>query len=244
MANWKTHSLVIWTCKFGCVAHANVDGQASVGSNVCSANLLACVSRCLLQELQRSYLRGRPAHCAKCRHPHLWRRLSCRERPTVASICGFDLATEVGVTFFYADTGKQNDGAPMLTRGYFWPPWGAVAVEQLEVLVCGLLSRVMGVVCRSHTAFPPADVSLKLEAALPVNSQSAPPSARVLQVGGLPWGFVEPVGDMLGRATLVTEDGVFRRDMGVHSRGGVSQVCISHYANNKIVSSGIFLAVN
>ena len=60
----------------------------------------------------------------------------------------------------------------------------------------------MGVASRSHTAFPPADVSLELEAALPVSSQSAPPSARVLQVGGLPWGFGEPVGDMLGRATL------------------------------------------
>ena len=55
---------------------------------------------------------------------------------------------------------------------------------------------------RSRTAFPPADVSLELEAALPMSSQSAPPSARVLHVDGFSWVFDEPVGDMLWRRTL------------------------------------------
>ena len=42
----------------------------------------------------------------------------------------------------------------------------------------------MGVAALSRTAFPPADVSLELVDALPVSSQSATPSARVLHVGG------------------------------------------------------------
>ena len=41
---------------------------------------------------------------------------------------------------------------------------------------------------------------------------------------------------MLGRATLVTEGDIFRRDMGVHSRGGVSRVRIAQFADDKIGS--------
>ena len=51
--------------------------------------------------------------------------------------------------------------------------------ERLDVPARGLLSRVMSVASRSHTALPTSEVSLEREAALPVNSQSAPPSARV-----------------------------------------------------------------
>ena len=58
---------------------------------------------------------------------------------------------------------------------------GAVAVR-LEVLACGL-SRVIDVASLSRTAFTFADVSLELEAVLPVNSQSAPPFVCVLHVG-------------------------------------------------------------
>ena len=89
---------------------------------------------------------------------------------------------------------------------------GAVAVERPEVLACGLLSRVMGVASPSRT-FSHADGSLELEAALPVGSQSAPPSTHVLHVEGFPWVFVEPVGDLLGRATFVTEDDVFLQQL-------------------------------
>ena len=42
----------------------------------------------------------------------------------------------------------------------------------------------MGITSRNRTAFPPADVSLEREAAWPVSSQSAPPSARVSNLGG------------------------------------------------------------
>ena len=54
----------------------------------------------------------------------------------------------------------------------------------------------------SRTAFPPAEVSLEREAALPVRSQSAPPSARVFKVDGSPRIFVECVGYMSGRTVL------------------------------------------
>ena len=46
--------------------------------------------------------------------------------------------------------------------------------ERLEVLAYGLLSRAMGGGSQSRTAFPPATVSLGLEAAMPVSSESAP----------------------------------------------------------------------
>ena len=74
------------------------------------------------------------------------------------------------------------------------------------MLARGLLSRVTGVAPRSHIALPPSEVSLEREAALPVNSQSAPPSARVLNVHGFSWVIDELVGGMLGRAVLVTEE--------------------------------------
>ena len=74
-------------------------------------------------------------------------------------------------------------------------------IERLDVLARGLLSRVTGVTSRSRIGFPHAQVSLEREAALPVSSQSAPPSARV---------------------------------MGVHSRGGVSRVRVSQFADDEI----------
>ena len=133
----------------------------------------------------------------------------------------------------------------MLTGGLLLEFLWAVDVERLEVLACGLLSRVMDVASRSHSASPLAEVSLELEAALPVSSQSEPPCARVLQVGGFPLVFVELVGGMLGRATLVTEDDVFRQDIGGHRRGGVSRVGISQFADDEIVFwRGRFHAVN
>ena len=95
---------------------------------------------------------------------------------------------------------------------FFLGELGAVAVDRPEVPACGLLSRIMGVASPGCT-FSHEDVPLELEAALLVSSQSAPPSARVLHVDGFPWVFVELVGDVLGRATFVTEDGVFLRQL-------------------------------
>ena len=53
--------------------------------------------------------------------------------------------------------------------------------EQLDMPTRGLLSHVMGVATRSRTAFPPDEVSLQRETALPVSTQSASPSARVFK---------------------------------------------------------------
>ena len=64
-----------------------------------------------------------------------------------------------------------------------------------------------------------AEVSLEHDAALPVGSQAAPPSARDLNVDGFPWVSGEPVCDMLGRAVSVTGDEAFPGAMVVYSRG-------------------------
>ena len=85
----------------------------------------------------------------------------------------------------------------------------------------------MGVASRSHTAHPRSEVSLGCEAVIPMNSQSAPPSARVSDVDGFSWVSDEPVGDMLVLALSVTEDVVFLGDMGVHSLGDGSRILIS-----------------
>ena len=55
----------------------------------------------------------------------------------------------------------------------------------------------MGTTSRSRTVFPPAEVSLERDAALPVSSQSAPPYARVSNIDGCSW-TDELVRDMLG----------------------------------------------
>ena len=56
--------------------------------------------------------------------------------------------------------------------------------ERLDMIARGLLSRVMGITSRSRIALTLAEVSLEREAALPVRSQSAPPSARVSNFDG------------------------------------------------------------
>ena len=70
---------------------------------------------------------------------------------------------------------------------FFWPG------ERLGVPAIGLRSRVMGVASRSRTAFPPAEVSLERDVTLPVSSQRAPPSPRVLNVDGSSCAIDEPV---------------------------------------------------
>ena len=65
------------------------------------------------------------------------------------------------------------------------------------MLARGLLSRVMGVASRSHTALPLSEVSFQREAAYPVNSQSSLP-VRVFNVDGSSWVIDEFVSDMLG----------------------------------------------
>ena len=80
--------------------------------------------------------------------------------------------------------------------------------ERLDLPARGLLSRVMRITSRSRTAFPPAEVSVEREAALPVSSQSAPPSVRITKMDGHSWVIDEPVRDKLGRA-VVTENEVF-----------------------------------
>ena len=59
--------------------------------------------------------------------------------------------------------------------------------ERLEVLVCGMLSRVMSVASRSGAAFPFAEVSLEHQASLSVSSQSVPPSVRSSTTGVFSW---------------------------------------------------------
>ena len=62
--------------------------------------------------------------------------------------------------------------------------------EALIERFSGLESAVTCHGCRiseSYCAFPPAEVSLEHDAALPVSSQSAPPCARVLNVDGFSW---------------------------------------------------------
>ena len=54
--------------------------------------------------------------------------------------------------------------------------------ERLDLPARGVLSRVMGNTSRRRTGFSLAEVSLEREAALPVSSQSAPPSTRALFV--------------------------------------------------------------
>ena len=66
----------------------------------------------------------------------------------------------------------------------------------------------MGVTSRSRTAFPPVEVSLEREDALPVSAQSSTPLARVFK-DGFSWVIDEPVCDIPGRAVFVTEDDVF-----------------------------------
>ena len=108
--------------------------------------------------------------------------------------------------------------------------------ERLELPARGLPSRVMGVTSRSRTTFPLAEVLVEREPALPVSSQSAPPSARVFNVDGFSCVIDEPVRDMLGRAVFVTENDVFLGDVGVRSRADWSRVRISLVADDGIVS--------
>ena len=108
--------------------------------------------------------------------------------------------------------------------------------ERLDLLARGLLSRVTAVKSRSRTAFPPAEASLEREVALPVSSQSTPPSARFSDIDGLSWVMDEPARDTLGRAVFATENDVFLGDMGVHSRADGSRDRISQVADDEIVS--------
>ena len=81
----------------------------------------------------------------------------------------------------------------------FFTTW---TVDGLDVLARGLLSRVMGVAPRSQTVLSPSEVSLEGEAALPETSQSAPPSAHVLDVNGFSWVIDELVVTWLGEQVL------------------------------------------
>ena len=171
----------------------------------------------------RKHLRVRLGHRGRC--------ATIRSIPPVLPV-----PKRLVVTFLYT----PERAGPDVDSRVFLADLGSVTVDRIGVPACGLLSRVMGVASRSHTAFPPADVSLELDDALSVSSQSGPPSAPVLQVGGCPWGFVGPVGDMLGRATLFTGYDVFQGDTCVHSRGGVSRVRISQFADDEMGSWRMF----
>ena len=52
-----------------------------------------------------------------------------------------------------------------------------------------------------------------------MSSQSAPPSARVLNIDGFSWVIGERVCDMPGREVSVTMDEALLRDVGVHLVG-------------------------
>ena len=60
-----------------------------------------------------------------------------------------------------------------------------------------------------------SEVSLEHDAVLLVSSQSAPPSARVLDVDVFLWVIGELVCGMHWRAVLVTKEKTFWGDMGV-----------------------------
>ena len=100
----------------------------------------------------------------------------------------------------------------------------------------GLLSLVVGNAFGSRTTFPRAGISLEHDAALAVGSQSAPPSARVLNVDGFPWVIGEPVCGELGRAVFVTECEAFLGDMGVCPREDGSRVRMLQVADGETVS--------
>ena len=63
-----------------------------------------------------------------------------------------------------------------------------------------------------------------------------PPSVRFLGVDCFPWIIDEPVGGMLGRAALVSEDAASLGDLGVHSHGDRLRVCILQDADGDIVA--------
>ena len=96
-----------------------------------------------------------------------------------------------------------------------WTGW------RLDLLASGLLSRAMDLTPWSRTAFPPVEVSLQREAALPMSSRSVPRSVRVSIIDGF-----EPVRDMLERAVFVTEIDVSSSDMGIHCRPDGTRVRI------------------
>ena len=108
--------------------------------------------------------------------------------------------------------------------------------ERLDLLARGLLSRVMGITSRSRTAFPPVEVSLQRETALPVSSQSTPPSARVSNVDGFRGSLMNLFVTCLDEQFFVTENDVFLGAMGVHSQADGSRVRISQVADEEIVS--------
>ena len=70
------------------------------------------------------------------------------------------------------------------------------------------------------------------------SSQSAPPSAGVLNVDGFSWAIDEPVRDMRKRAVSVIEDDVFLGDTGVHSRGDGSRVRTSQVVDEELSPGG------
>ena len=83
----------------------------------------------------------------------------------------------------------------------------------------------MGITSRSGIDFPPAEATLEHEAALPVSSQSTPPSARISNLDGFSWVIDERARDVLGRMQFfVIESDVFLGVMGVHSRADGSRV--------------------
>ena len=93
-----------------------------------------------------------------------------------------------------------------LSASISWPD------ERLDVPALGLLSHVMGVASLVCTTFPPSGIALEHNDALLVGSQSAPPSARVLNVNGFSWVIGEPVCGVHGRSVRVTEGGALLCD--------------------------------
>ena len=91
--------------------------------------------------------------------------------------------------------------------------------ERFRVLGSGL-SRVTGVASRNRTACPFTESSLEREAVLPVNSQSEPPSDRVLIVDCFSWVIDEPVSDLLrmgSRLQVANDEIVSLRERRVHA---------------------------
>ena len=127
-------------------------------------------------------------------------------------------ALNVAVTAFGDDSAVAEDQRSQASTVSTWPP-RSVHDEPFNfssLVVAFLFARTLV----SERAGPDGDSRMFWVSHLEVISLS----------------HREPVGDVPGQASFVTEDDVFRRDVGAHSRAGVSRVRISQFADGEIVS--------
>ena len=141
-----------------CANHRSLRGQCCVDAQLSVRNAAVSVletARVSRKTNGRKHLQFQLGHRSRCTTTHLQ---SCQPRGV-----RWSLSCTRGIW-------KTERAGPDYDPRMFLGELGAVAVERV------------GVASRSRIAFPLAAVPFKLEAALPVSSQSAQPSARVLSV--------------------------------------------------------------